>query len=174
MTLELANGPMTRPPTGVEGDGATALYRLYDTDDRLLYIGVTKDPPARFAAHRSDKPWWPHVARREMTWWPTRHKACEAESAAIRSEAPLHNRAGTPQDNARRSARQRANRERSRIKGKVSRRANELRWLVKARLIRAGMPDEAAHRAGCMAERAYKEASGAFPDGVAYPPVAWL
>jgi hypothetical protein len=72
------------------------------------------------------------------------------------------------------SARQQANREQSRIKGKVSRRANELRWLVKARLIRAGLPDEAAHRAGLMAERAYKEASGAFPGGVAYPPIGWL
>ncbi|MGW2813319.1 GIY-YIG nuclease family protein [Streptomyces sp. NPDC001415] len=172
--MEPVIGQTTRPPTGVERGSATALYRLYDSADRMLYVGVTKDPPARFAAHRRGKPWWPNVARREVTWWPTRHKACEAESAAIWNEAPLHNEAGTPRDNAKRSVRQQGNREPARIKGKVSRRANELRWLVKARLLRGGVPAAAAHQAGCMAERAYKEASGAFPDGVAYPPLGWL
>ncbi|GGU13099.1 GIY-YIG nuclease family protein [Streptomyces violascens] len=174
MTQEQANNPTNRPPAGVEHGSATALYRLYDSADRLLYVGVTKDPSTRFAAHRSDKPWWPQVARREETWHPTRNKACEAESAAIWNEAPLYNQAGTPQDNAKRSVRQRANREQARTKGKVLRQANQLRRLVQARLVEAGAPERTARRAGLMAERAYKEASGAFPDGVAYPPVVWL
>ncbi|MFD7016092.1 GIY-YIG nuclease family protein [Streptomyces sp. NPDC059928] len=174
MVLKQANGQTARPPTGVDGAGVTALYRLYDSDDRLLYIGVTKNPPRRFAAHRSDKPWWPNVARREVSWWPTRYEAGRAESAAIWNESPLYNQAGTPADNAKRSARQQANLEQARIKGKVSFRANLLRRKVKARLVRAGMTETAARRAGLMAERAYKEASGAFPDGVTYPPLSWL
>ncbi|GAA4824021.1 hypothetical protein [Streptomyces ziwulingensis] len=42
----------------------TALYRLHDTDDRLLYVDISQDPSRRFENH-ADKSWRPEVARTE-------------------------------------------------------------------------------------------------------------
>jgi predicted GIY-YIG superfamily endonuclease len=72
-------------------DGPTMLYRLFDTNDQLLYIGVTCNPPSRWESHRSDKPWWPLVARKELTTYPDRSAALTAEREAIVAERPLHN-----------------------------------------------------------------------------------
>jgi hypothetical protein len=72
----------------------TALYRLYDTANVLLYVGVAFDPGARWLAHRGDKPWWPQVARNTVEWFDARLLALEAEAQAIEAERPLHNRLG--------------------------------------------------------------------------------
>lgn len=72
-------------------DGPTMLYRLFSADDRLLYIGVTCNPSSRWESHRSDKPWWPLVARRELTAYQDRSAALTAERKAIVAERPLHN-----------------------------------------------------------------------------------
>jgi predicted GIY-YIG superfamily endonuclease len=69
----------------------TAVYRFFDAQDQLLYIGITSDPPTRWAAHAREKWWWSKVKRRETTWFPSRAIAHEAEVAAIRAEGPLHN-----------------------------------------------------------------------------------
>ncbi|GGV45971.1 GntR family transcriptional regulator [Streptomyces spectabilis] len=69
----------------------TALYRLYDVDDRLLYVGISGAPKMRMKAHAADKPWWPEVATRDFEWFDTREQAAEAEVEAIRQQQPLHN-----------------------------------------------------------------------------------
>jgi DNA-binding transcriptional regulator YhcF (GntR family)/predicted GIY-YIG superfamily endonuclease len=69
----------------------TALYRLYDADDRLLYVGITSNPNERFGHHAATKAWWPEVARRDIEWRDTRPEAEAAEIEAIRAEAPLYN-----------------------------------------------------------------------------------
>lgn len=69
----------------------TALYRLYDGEDRVLYIGITNMPNVRFDAHRM-KPWWKQVARKDIEWFENRHQASCAEVRAIRAERPLYNR----------------------------------------------------------------------------------
>lgn len=74
----------------VEGD-PTALYRLFGADGTLLYVGVTRDIPSRFAQHEVYKPWWPRVARKTMTWYGSRNEALTAELAAIADEGPLFN-----------------------------------------------------------------------------------
>ncbi|MDX3230582.1 GntR family transcriptional regulator [Streptomyces sp. ME19-01-6] len=74
-----------------ESPERTALYRLYGTDDRLLYIGITSQPGPRFTQHAADKPWWPQVVRREIKWFDTRPLAAEAEVSAIIDESPVHN-----------------------------------------------------------------------------------
>ncbi|MFE9064890.1 GntR family transcriptional regulator [Streptomyces violaceusniger] len=71
----------------------TALYRLYDTDDRLLYLGITSEPKVRMKAHATDKPWWGDVETREVEWFDTRDEAAAAEIEAIRHEQPVHNHA---------------------------------------------------------------------------------
>lgn len=74
----------------------TALYRLYDADKTLLYVGVTDAPSARWIQHSRDKPWWPEVAMKEVEWYSSRREALSAESAAISAEAPAYNVMGAP------------------------------------------------------------------------------
>lgn len=69
----------------------TALYRFFDGAGVLLYVGITKCPPARFAAHANEKPGWPEIARIEIEWCDTRCEAEIREKAAIRSERPRWN-----------------------------------------------------------------------------------
>jgi len=72
----------------------TALYRLFDADDSLLYVGIAFDPDSRMNAHRTTKTWWPQVARSTVEWHETRLAALTAEAHAIESEKPACNRLG--------------------------------------------------------------------------------
>lgn len=74
----------------------TAIYRFYDASERLLYIGITENPRARFADHESKKPWWKDVTRHSIEWRETREEAEAAELEAIRAERPVWNVAGSP------------------------------------------------------------------------------
>ena len=58
--------------TEVEVAEPTALYRLYDCDGTLMYVGITSNPERRFSEHASDKHWWPHVTRKAVQWYGTR------------------------------------------------------------------------------------------------------
>jgi predicted GIY-YIG superfamily endonuclease len=74
-------------------DVPTAVYRLYAgaNDQQPLYIGVAKNPEARWAQHRKSKPWWAEVERKTVEWHPTRLAALTAEAGAIRDEMPVYN-----------------------------------------------------------------------------------
>jgi predicted GIY-YIG superfamily endonuclease len=72
----------------------TALYRLYDAEGKLLYIGITGDIKARFAQHAETKAWWPDVTRKTVEWHAARSEASQAELEAIKAERPVHNIAG--------------------------------------------------------------------------------
>lgn len=76
--------------------GRTALYRLYDATDQLLYVGVSHNPDVRWGQHSLNKEWWPQVAKRTVDWHETRLLAEAAEATAISSEKPRHNIVGTP------------------------------------------------------------------------------
>ena len=71
----------------------THLYRHYDADGRLLYVGITKDLEHRTAAHGKASSWtdFVDVARSKFTKFPSRKKAKAAEKDAIRAELPLFN-----------------------------------------------------------------------------------
>ena len=69
----------------------TALYRFYDGEGTLLYVGITKRPPTRFDAHAADKPGWPEVTRIEIEWCESRAEADRRERTAIKSEHPKWN-----------------------------------------------------------------------------------
>lgn len=66
----------------------TALYRLYDVAGHLLYIGISKDPEARFKQHVQNQNWWHLVARKDIAWLASREAALNAESEAVREEKP--------------------------------------------------------------------------------------
>jgi len=80
----------------MEQNGRTALYRFFNADERLLYIGISGDPAYRWGQHRTDKPWAGEVAMRVVEWLPTRAEAEAAELVAIRAERPLYNYRDTP------------------------------------------------------------------------------
>jgi len=70
----------------------TALYRHYDARDVLLYVGISRDPDARWKAHRGNREPWVSLAKhRTDEWHPSREEALAAEEAAIRTERPLFN-----------------------------------------------------------------------------------
>jgi len=70
------------------------LYRMYDANDVLLYVGITSRGARRFAEHAADKPWWRHVDRIDLEHHRTREQVENAERIAIASERPLHNVVG--------------------------------------------------------------------------------
>lgn len=72
------------------------VYRLFDADGRLLYIGATYHVPARLKAHRYNTPWFSEVASVEYQTFPNRRAAFAAEAKAIHAEDPLYNRRHTP------------------------------------------------------------------------------
>lgn len=70
------------------------LYRLYDDNDTLLYVGISYSAIKRFADHKDDKLWAKDVARIaiEHLGEITRPAAESIERDAIRSERPKHNK----------------------------------------------------------------------------------
>lgn len=76
----------------------TALYRLYDQADELIYVGVAVDPERRWKNHAVNSRWWPNVQRRSVEWHDDRPTALAAETRAIVAENPVYNVAGKPRD----------------------------------------------------------------------------
>jgi len=66
------------------------LYRMYDREERLVYVGITQSPDSRLYQHRR-RPWYPWVARIDGCSYPSREAAREAELKAIRTEHPAVN-----------------------------------------------------------------------------------
>lgn len=83
-----------RQPVPRALDGRTHfVYRFFDENDRLLYVGLAVDPNARLLNHQRDKAWWSEVSRTTLAVLPTRADAEYYEAHAILSEHPLYNRA---------------------------------------------------------------------------------
>lgn len=70
---------------------STALYRYYDAEDVLLYVGITGDLVEREVEHIRDSTWMDFAARSTIERFPTRAETEDAERDAIRDEAPLFN-----------------------------------------------------------------------------------
>jgi predicted GIY-YIG superfamily endonuclease len=67
------------------------LYRFYDLDDHLLYVGISDDLGRRLDQHARGKTWWRDVAIVRVQHHPDRASVREAERLAIQTEHPLHN-----------------------------------------------------------------------------------
>jgi excinuclease UvrABC nuclease subunit len=71
--------------------GVTTLYRFFNAEDELLYVGITRDLPGRFRIHAKDKRWFKEIVRVEPTNYGTLAKALAMEATAILSESPRYN-----------------------------------------------------------------------------------
>jgi hypothetical protein len=69
----------------------TQLYRHYDKEGRLLYIGLSYSAWRRLVDHAIHSPWFQHIAVVTIETLPNRAAAIEAEREAIRVEKPLMN-----------------------------------------------------------------------------------
>src|SRR5262249_7300172 len=67
-----------------------AVYRMYSTSGRLLYVGVTSNWAHRFSGH-AEKRWFPLVANITLQWFPDRETAERAERTAIENGQPRMN-----------------------------------------------------------------------------------
>ncbi|MGW6941370.1 GIY-YIG nuclease family protein [Streptomyces xanthophaeus] len=76
------------------GSDRVALYRLFDEEGRLLYVGVTSNPAKRWSFHERKKTWWPLVRIREIEWCLSRTEALTKEAQEIATKRPLHNADG--------------------------------------------------------------------------------
>jgi hypothetical protein len=74
-----------------QGDGRVRLYRAYDSQRRLLYVGISLCALVRLANHRSQSDWFGEVRRLEIELFSSRRLAEEAERRAIWAEGPVHN-----------------------------------------------------------------------------------
>lgn len=70
----------------------TSLYRYYDGDGELLYVGITTRGPQRQTEHNVSSEWWPYVRRQEVEHLPTRETALDRERDLIQRHRPPFNR----------------------------------------------------------------------------------
>ncbi|REF00360.1 hypothetical protein DFJ69_5892 [Thermomonospora umbrina] len=82
----------------VESPSRAALYRYFDADEVLLYVGITGDLMRRERSHVKRSSWMEFMARSTVERFSSREEAEAAEVAAIGSELPLFNARhnGTP------------------------------------------------------------------------------
>jgi predicted GIY-YIG superfamily endonuclease len=80
----------------------TALYRWYDGDDVLLYVGITGDVATRQSSHAKKSSWAEFAARCAVERFPDRASAEDSERAAIENERPLFNHVHNDSPDARR------------------------------------------------------------------------
>lgn len=72
--------------------GGAQLYRHFDADGRLLYVGISVSTLVRLGSHSSMSPWFRSITTVTIEHFDTRKQAEEAERRAIMLEAPIHNR----------------------------------------------------------------------------------
>jgi excinuclease UvrABC nuclease subunit len=75
------------------GDLPHYVYRAYDEQNRVLYIGCTCDLRRRLKAHARTAAWYPLATRIEFTEYPNRFWGEWQERQAIATERPIYNRA---------------------------------------------------------------------------------
>jgi transcriptional regulator with XRE-family HTH domain len=77
---------------GREREDDLVLYRHFDGDGVLLYVGITDSPAERTRGHRGTARWWLQVATITLQrGFTDRDQLLHAEQNAIANERPLHN-----------------------------------------------------------------------------------
>lgn len=69
------------------------LYRFFNAQHELLYVGITNNPFNRFSGHSKDKDWFKEIAYSTFEHYPNRLAVDKAETLAIRAEKPKYNKA---------------------------------------------------------------------------------
>jgi predicted DNA-binding transcriptional regulator AlpA len=94
LTSEVESWCESRPnpaPRDYSGSSVFHLYRHFDAEGRLLYVGVSLSALNRLAAHKMHSKWYWKIARVEITNYGTRQASLNAEYEAIVNEKPMFN-----------------------------------------------------------------------------------
>lgn len=83
-----------------------AVYRAWDKNGNLLYVGSSYHPDRRMQAHQKAV-WYDEMTKHRFDWYPTRDMAFAAELEAIHTEHPTYNRQGKPTDSPQPAGRER-------------------------------------------------------------------
>ncbi|MET7694900.1 GIY-YIG nuclease family protein [Streptomyces sp. NPDC005483] len=89
---DAARGVIVHP----SGPDDVAVYRLYDKDGDLLYVGMSKDPIHRWADEHRHRYWWPEVASYEWAWHGSRAEARRVERELLSTGLAKYNVHSTP------------------------------------------------------------------------------
>jgi hypothetical protein len=77
----------------VEQQRRCALYRHFDSEDILLYVGITDNLGDRTnGGHARTSDWVQFAVRAEAEWFDSREQASKAEREAVQDEQPIYNR----------------------------------------------------------------------------------
>ena len=68
-----------------------ALYRIFDADDELLYVGITNNPRGRAMDHVRLKPWARRISYITFEHFRSRDELVAAERKAVAGECPTFN-----------------------------------------------------------------------------------
>lgn len=69
----------------------TDLYRHFNLEGELLYVGISINAFERYKQHAIEKDWFDSVINMTVERFSTRQQALEAEKAAIKAEKPKYN-----------------------------------------------------------------------------------
>lgn len=69
----------------------TQLYRHFDENNRLLYVGISLSTFARLSQHKDHSEWFKRVTQVTIEHFSTREEAMAAEREAIKAEGPKFN-----------------------------------------------------------------------------------
>lgn len=69
----------------------TELYRYFDKDSNLLYVGISKNAIARQSQHQGSSHWYNKATSSTIERFKSRDDALSAEKKAIKNENPIHN-----------------------------------------------------------------------------------
>jgi predicted GIY-YIG superfamily endonuclease len=69
----------------------TCLYRAFDREKRLLYVGISLNWNNRLKQHAKGSLWFVDVTEIGIEWFDTRDEALSAEADAIKREKPEYN-----------------------------------------------------------------------------------
>ena len=69
----------------------TQLYRHFDAEGRLLYVGISLSTIFRTKQHRDNSSWFASISKITIETFPSRQEAWEAETLAIEREKPIFN-----------------------------------------------------------------------------------
>lgn len=67
------------------------LYRHFDADGRLLYVGISNNAAVRLDHHRTCSRWHDQIARIDIERFQNKKEAMIAEMKAIKEENPIFN-----------------------------------------------------------------------------------
>lgn len=70
---------------------AEHLYRHFDADGKLLYVGISLSAIKRLGEHAANSHWYCSIRTVTIEHFDTREQAIAAETAAIKNERPAHN-----------------------------------------------------------------------------------